>query len=59
VLAVAPDRDFVHIWNAGHRELLARHGGVVVRAHASAPDPLSKEVFQISAVIRAIGSYRP
>jgi len=57
VLAVAPDRDFVYVWNAGHRELLARLGGVVVRAHARAPYPLSTEVFQISDTIRAIGSY--
>ena len=59
VLAVAPERDVVYLWNAAHRELADRLGNMVVRVHASAPYPLSTELFEISDSIRAIGSYRP
>jgi hypothetical protein len=58
VLAVAPDRDFVYIWNASHRELISRLGGVVTREHGRAPYPLSTEVLHISDTIHAIGSYQ-
>ena len=58
VLAVAPDRDFVYVWNAGYRDLIGRLGGVVTREHARAPYPLSAEVLEIGDSIRAIGSYR-
>jgi hypothetical protein len=58
VLAVAPDRDFVYVWNAGHRDLIGRLGGVVIREHARAPYPLSAEIFEIGDSIRAIGSYQ-
>jgi hypothetical protein len=57
VLAVAPDRDFVYVWNAGHRDLIGRLGGVVIREHAGAPYPLSAEIFEIGDSIRAIGRY--
>jgi hypothetical protein len=57
VLAVAPDRDFLYIWNGGHRELITRLGAVVVRTHSRAPYPLSTEVLEISDAIRSIGSY--
>src|SRR5215469_9305890 len=57
VLAVAPDRDFVYLWNAGCRDLIAGLGGVVTREHARAPYPLSMEVFQISDSLRAVGTY--
>ena len=59
VLAVAPEHDVVYLWNAAHRELADRLGKMVVRVHASAPYPLSTELFEISDSIRAIGSYRP
>ena len=58
VLAVIPERDLVYLWNAGHRELAHRLGKMVVRMQASAPYPLSTELFEISESIRAIGSYR-
>src|SRR5215469_976273 len=57
VLAVAPDRDFVFLWNAGRRDLITGIGGVVCREHAQAPYPLSMEVFQISDSLRAVGTY--
>jgi hypothetical protein len=57
VLAVAPDRDFVSLWNAGRRDLITGIGGVVCREHAQAPYPLSTEIFQISDSLRAIGTY--
>jgi hypothetical protein len=58
VLAVAPDRDFVYVWSAGHRDLIGRLSGVVTREHARAPYPLSVEVFEIGDSISAIGSYQ-
>jgi hypothetical protein len=58
VMAVAPDRGFVYVWNAGHRDLIGRLGAVVTREHARAPWPLSAEVFEIGDSIRAIGSYQ-
>jgi hypothetical protein len=57
VLAVAPDRDFVYLWNASRRDLITGMGGVVCREHGRAPYPLSTEVFQISDSLRAIGAY--
>jgi hypothetical protein len=59
VLAVAPERDLIYLWNARHPDLAARLGTMVVRMHASAPYPLSTELFAISDSIRAIGSYQP
>jgi len=58
VLAVAPERDVVYLWNAAHRDLASRLGSMVVRIHTSAAYPLSTELFEISDSIRAIGSYR-
>jgi hypothetical protein len=57
VLAVAPDRDFVYLWNASRRDLITGMGGVVCREHARAPYPLSTEIFQIGDSLRAIGAY--
>lgn len=59
VLAVAPDRDFVYLWNANRRDLISGMGGVVFREHARAPYPLSTEIFEISDSLRAIGTYAP
>lgn len=58
VFAVAPDSDFIYIWDASQRELIGRLGGVVTREHARAPYPLSTEVLHIGDSIRAVGSYR-
>lgn len=58
VLAVAPDRDFVYVWNARYRDLIGRLGGVVTREHAAAPYPLSTEILEISDSIHAIGRYQ-
>jgi len=58
VLAVAPDSDFLYVWNAAHRELIARLGQAVIREHSRAPHPLSTEVFEISDTIRATGNYQ-
>jgi hypothetical protein len=52
----APDRDFVYVWNARHRDLIGRLGGAVTREHAHAPLPLPAEVFEVGDSIRAIGS---
>jgi hypothetical protein len=57
VLAVAPDSNFIYIWDASQRELIGRLGGVVTREHARAPHPLSTEVLHIGDSIRAVGSY--
>lgn len=57
ILAVAPDREFVYIWNARHRDLIPRLGPVVIREHARAPHPLATEILYISDTIRAIGAY--
>lgn len=57
VLAIVPDRDFVYVWAAHHRDLIPRLGAVVIREHARAPYPLTTEVLQISDTIRAIGTY--
>lgn len=57
VLAVAPDRDFVYLWNASRRDLIAGMGGVVCREYARAPYPLSTEIFEISDSLQAIGAY--
>jgi hypothetical protein len=57
VLAVAPDRDFVYVWNADRRDLIARMGPVVIREHARAPYPLTTEILHISDTIHAIGAY--
>lgn len=59
ILAVAPERDLVYLWNARHHDLAARLGPMVIRMHASAHYPLSAELFAISDTIRAIGSYQP
>jgi len=57
VLAVAPDRDFVYLWNASRRDLITTLGGIVTREYARVPYPLSTEIFQIGDSLQAIGSY--
>ncbi len=57
VLAVAPDSDFVYLWNASRRDLTTSLGGIVTREYARAPYPLSTEIFQIGDSLQAIGTY--
>jgi hypothetical protein len=58
LLAVAPDRDFLYLWDAGHDDLLRRVGGVVVKEFKTAAYPLSTEVFRIDDEgISAIGAF--
>lgn len=59
LLAVAPDRDFLYLWPAQHRDFITRVGPVVVREFARAPYPLSTEVYEITvSQIRAIGEIK-
>lgn len=48
LLAVVPDRDFLHLWDARHEDMLARMERVVVREFGTAPYPLTTEVFLIA-----------
>ncbi|MGQ0636165.1 MAG: hypothetical protein ACT4QC_16250 [Planctomycetaceae bacterium] len=58
LFAVAPDRDFVYLWDARHVQFVDRVGFVVVREFKIAPYPLSTEVFRIDDEgIRAIGAF--
>jgi hypothetical protein len=56
--AVIPDRNFLYMWAAEHKDFAARLGGVVVDEFGSAPYPISTEVFEISDEgIMAIGEF--
>src|SRR5258706_11446630 len=57
VLAVAPDRDFVYMWNASRRELITTLGGIVTGEYPRVAYSLSSEIFQIGDALQAIGSY--
>jgi uncharacterized protein YtpQ (UPF0354 family) len=58
LMAVVPDRDFLYLWAARHKEFVGRVGGVVVREFAKASYPISTEIYEISdAGIRAIGTF--
>jgi hypothetical protein len=58
LLAVAPDRDFLYLWNAGHAEFAGRVGGVVVREFQEAAYPVSTEVWRLDGDgVRAIGEF--
>lgn len=57
VLAVAPDRDFVLLWNATHDDFIGRVGAVAAREHNRAPYPLSVEVLRIDDDLQAIGEF--
>jgi hypothetical protein len=48
LLAVVPDRDFLHLWDARYDDMMARMERVVVREFGTAPYPLTTEVFRIS-----------
>lgn len=58
LLAVAPDRDFLYLWDAKHAEFTGRLGGVVVREYENAAYPVSTEVWRIDdAGVSAIGAF--
>jgi len=58
VLAVAPARDFLYLWNARHGELTNRLGRVIVDEFKASPYPLSTEVFELTDQgLRAIGDF--
>lgn len=58
VLAVAPTRDFLYLWNARHGELTNRLGGAVVDEFKASPFPLSTEVFELTDHgLRVIGEF--
>lgn len=58
LLAVAPDRDFLYLWDAGHEAMIQRVGGVVVKEFKTAAYPLSTEVFKIDDEgISAVGAF--
>jgi hypothetical protein len=59
LLAVAPARDFLFVWNARHREFINRLGSVVVKEYKTSPYPLSTEVFELTDQgMRAIGAFQ-
>lgn len=58
VLAVAPDRDFLYLWDSRHTDFTGRVGEVVVREFTESSYPISPEVFKISDDgIEAIGEF--
>jgi hypothetical protein len=58
LLAVAPDRDFLYLWDARHADFSGRVGSVVVREYATAAYPVSTEVWRIDDEgIKAIGAF--
>jgi len=57
VLAIAPDRDFVLLWNADFQDFVQRVSAVVAREHRQAPYPLSLEVFHLDEDVRALGEF--
>jgi hypothetical protein len=55
---VIPNRDFLYVWAAQHRDFIHRVGKVVVREFTTSPYPLITEVFEIGdAGIAAIGAF--
>lgn len=58
LLAVAPARDFLYIWSAGHPELIGRLGSVVLQEFRSSSYPISTEIYEVgSDGVDAIGEY--
>jgi hypothetical protein len=58
LMAVVPDRDFLYLWAARHKDFVRRVGGVVVREYSQASYPISTEVYEITdQKIRAIGEF--
>lgn len=58
LLAVVPDRDFLYLWAARHKDFAQRVGGVVVHEYLHAADPISTEVYELTDLgLRAIGEF--
>ena len=58
LLGVAPDRDFLYLWDASREDFAPRLGGVVVREYTTAAYPISTEVWELSDEgVRAIGEF--
>jgi hypothetical protein len=58
LLAVAPDRDFLLLWDARHADFAGRVGGVTVSEFSKAPYPISTEVYRVDDTgVRAIGEF--
>jgi hypothetical protein len=58
LMAVVPDRNFLYLWVARHKDFVQRVGGVVVREYTKASHPISTEVYEITdTAIRAIGEF--
>jgi hypothetical protein len=58
LMAVIPDRDFLYLWAAKHKDFVSRIGGVVVREYSQAAYPISTEVYEITdGTVRAIGEF--
>ena len=58
LLGVAPDRDFLFLWDAKHADFAQRVGPVVVREFSQRSHPISTEVWEINdGEIRALGEF--
>jgi uncharacterized protein YtpQ (UPF0354 family) len=58
LLAVVPDRDFLYLWAARHKDFAPLVGRVVVREYSKASYPISTEVYEITNQgIQAIGEF--
>jgi hypothetical protein len=59
LLTVAPDRDFLYLWDARHADFAGRLAVVVVREYDSAAYPLSAEVWRMDdGGVCAIGAFQ-
>jgi hypothetical protein len=43
-----PDRDFLNLWAAQHKDFIGRVGHVVIEQFTTSPYPLTTEVFEIA-----------
>lgn len=58
LLAVAPDRDFLYLWDAAHTDFVNRVGSVVIEQYSQSSYAISTEVYEISTDgIQAIGAF--
>lgn len=58
LLAVAPDRDFLYLWDASREDFTSHVGRVVVEQYSTASYPISTEVWELSDEgVRAIGAF--
>lgn len=58
IMAVAPDRDFLYLWAAKHKDFVNRVGHTTVEQYSKASYPLSTEVYSVSeSGIKALGEF--